>query len=155
MRQKPGPQKPSAEKVVKDIRRRTRKQHSAEEKIRIVLEGLRGEVTIAELCRREGIATSLYYSWSKEFLEAGKTITETTGLPGGAHLHASMGDYGTMVMVTNAGATYLSADGTEAGFDSPEGIAAMAGAGVSTPPGRPGSSSRQMAASAMIFEVEP
>ncbi len=72
MRQKPGPQKPSAEKVVKDIRRRTRKQHSAEEKIRIVLEGLRGEVTIAELCRREGIATSLYYSWSKEFLEAGK-----------------------------------------------------------------------------------
>ena len=72
MRQKPGPQKPSAEKVVKDIRRRTRKQHSAEEKIRIVLEGLRGEVSIAELCRREGIATSLYYSWSKEFLEAGK-----------------------------------------------------------------------------------
>ncbi len=72
MRQKPGPQKPSAEKVVKDIRRRTRKQHSAEEKIRIVLEGLRGEVTIAELCRRERIATSLYYSWSKEFLEAGK-----------------------------------------------------------------------------------
>ena len=72
MRQKPGAQKPSAEKVVKDIRRRTRKQHSAEEKIRIVLEGLRGEVTIAELCRREGIATSLYYSWSKEFLEAGK-----------------------------------------------------------------------------------
>ena len=72
MRQKPGPQKASAEKVVKDIRRRTRKQHSAEEKIRIVLEGLRGEVSIAELCRREGIATSLYYSWSKEFLEAGK-----------------------------------------------------------------------------------
>ena len=72
MRHKPGAQKPSAEKVVKDIRRRTRKQHSAEENIRIVLEGLRGEVTIAELCRREGIATSLYYSWSKEFLEAGK-----------------------------------------------------------------------------------
>lgn len=64
--------KPSAEKVVKDIRRRTRKQHSAEEKIRIVLEGLRGEESIAELCRREGIATSLYYNWSKEFLEAGK-----------------------------------------------------------------------------------
>lgn len=72
MRQKPGTPKPSAEKVVKDIRRRTRKQHSAEEKIRIVLEGLRGEESIAELCRREGIATSLYYSWSKEFLEAGK-----------------------------------------------------------------------------------
>ena len=72
MRQKPGTPKPSAEKVVKDIRRRTRKQHSAEEKIRIVLEGLRGEESIAELCRRDGIATSLYYSWSKEFLEAGK-----------------------------------------------------------------------------------
>ena len=72
MRQKPGTPKPSAEKVVKDIRRRTRKQHSAEEKTRIVLEGLRGEESIAELCRREGIATSLYYSWSKEFLEAGK-----------------------------------------------------------------------------------
>ena len=57
---------------MKDIRRRTRKHHSAEEKIRIVLEGLRGEDSIAELCRREGIATSLYYSWSKEFLEAGK-----------------------------------------------------------------------------------
>ena len=72
MRQKPGTPKPSAEKVVKDIRRRTRKQHSSEEKIRIVLEGLRGEESIAELCRREGIASSVYYSWSKEFLEAGK-----------------------------------------------------------------------------------
>jgi transposase len=72
MRQKSGPLKPPAEAVVKDIRRRTRKQHSAEERIRIVLEGLRGEDSIAELCRREGIATSLYYSWSKEFLEAGK-----------------------------------------------------------------------------------
>jgi transposase len=57
---------------VKHIRRATRKHHSAEEKIRIVLEGLRGEYSIAELCRREGIAESLYYSWSKEFLEAGK-----------------------------------------------------------------------------------
>jgi transposase len=57
---------------VKDIRRATRKQYSAEEKIRIVLEGLRGEYSIAELCRREGIAQSLYYNWSKEFLEAGK-----------------------------------------------------------------------------------
>ena len=66
MRQKHGTQKPPAEKVMKDIRRRTRKQHSAEEKIRIVLEGLRGEESMTELCRREGIATSLYYSWSKE-----------------------------------------------------------------------------------------
>jgi transposase len=72
MRQKSGTRKATAEQVVKDIRRRTRKLHSAEEKIRIVLEGLRGEASITELCRREGIATSLYYSWSKEFLEAGK-----------------------------------------------------------------------------------
>ena len=64
--------KPPAERVVRDIRRRTRKQHSAEEKIRVVLEGLRGEESIAALCRREGIAESLYYAWSKEFLEAGK-----------------------------------------------------------------------------------
>lgn len=69
---KSGRQKATAEKVVKDIRRKTRRQHSSEEKIRIVLEGLRGEDSIAELCRREGIAQSLYYSWSKEFLEAGK-----------------------------------------------------------------------------------
>ena len=64
--------KPPAEQVVRDIRRRTRKHHSAEEKIRVVLEGQRGEESIAALCRREGIAESLYYSWSKEFLEAGK-----------------------------------------------------------------------------------
>jgi transposase len=64
--------KPPAERVVRDIRRRTRKQHSAEDKIRVVLEGLRGEESIAALCRREGIAESLYYAWSKEFLEAGK-----------------------------------------------------------------------------------
>jgi putative transposase len=62
----------SSERTVKDIRRATRKQYSAEEKIRIVLDGLRGEHSIAELCRREGIAESLYYTWSKEFLEAGK-----------------------------------------------------------------------------------
>jgi transposase len=61
-----------SERVVRDIRRRTRKHHSAEDKIRIVLEGLRGEESIATLCRREDIAESLYYSWSKEFLEAGK-----------------------------------------------------------------------------------
>jgi transposase len=64
--------KTPAEQVVRDIRRVTRKQHSAEDKIRVVLEGLRGEESIAALCRREGIAESLYYSWSKEFLEAGK-----------------------------------------------------------------------------------
>ena len=72
MRQKSETPKTTPEQVVKDIRRATRKHHSAEEKIRIVLEGLRGEYSIAELCRREGIAESLYYSWSKEFLEAGK-----------------------------------------------------------------------------------
>ena len=60
------------EKTVRDIRRRTRKKYSAEEKIRIVLEGLRGEDSIAELCRREGLNTNVYYRWSKEFLEAGK-----------------------------------------------------------------------------------
>jgi transposase len=64
--------KDGAEATVRAIRRRTRKQYSAEEKIRIVVAGLRGEDSIAELCRREGIAESLYYSWSKEFLEAGK-----------------------------------------------------------------------------------
>ncbi len=72
MRQKTGTTKPSAEKVIKDIRRVTRKHYGAEEKIRIVLDGLRGEDSIAALCRREGIAESLYYNWSKEFLEAGK-----------------------------------------------------------------------------------
>ena len=72
MSQKSMSKKPSAEQSVRDIRRKTRKQYSAEEKIRIVLEGLRGEESIAALCRREGIAESLYYSWSKEFLGAGK-----------------------------------------------------------------------------------
>ena len=62
----------AAERAVKDIRRKTRKRYSSEEKIRIVLAGLRGEDSIAELCRQEGIAQGLYYSWSKEFLEAGK-----------------------------------------------------------------------------------
>ena len=61
-----------ADRVVKDIKRQTRRRFSAEEKIRIVLAGLRGEETIAELCRQEGIAQSQYYSWSKEFMEAGK-----------------------------------------------------------------------------------
>ena len=72
MRAKHSVAKKPAEAVVKDIRRATRRQFSAEEKIRIVLEGLRGEDSIAELCRKEGIAQSLYYTWSKEFLEAGK-----------------------------------------------------------------------------------
>ena len=77
-------QKRSAEKTVRDIRRATRRHYSAEEKIRIVLEGLRGEDSIAELCHREGINTNVYYRWSKEFLEAGKkrlagdTVREAT-----------------------------------------------------------------------------
>jgi len=76
--------KRSAEKTVRDIRRATRKHYSAEEKIRIVLEGLRGEDNIVELCRREGLNSNVYYRWSKEFLEAGKkrlagnTIREAT-----------------------------------------------------------------------------
>jgi transposase len=81
----------STEKHIKEIRRRTRKKYSAEEKIRIVLEGLRGEDSIAELCRREGINQNVYYRWSKEFMEAGKqrlaadikreaTSNEVTGL---------------------------------------------------------------------------
>jgi transposase len=72
MKQKSGPGKAPAEQVLKDIRRQTCRHYSAEEKIRIVLEGLRGEQNISELCRREGIAASMYYGWSKEFLEAGK-----------------------------------------------------------------------------------
>jgi len=72
MRQRTEVTKPSSEKAIKDIRRITRKQYGAEEKIRIVLDGLRGEDSIAALCRRERIAESLYYNWSKEFLEAGK-----------------------------------------------------------------------------------
>ena len=71
MRQKSRPEKQPAEDAIRDIRRATRRHFSAEEKIRIV-EGLRGEESIAELCRREGIASSMYYGWSKEFLEAGK-----------------------------------------------------------------------------------
>ncbi len=72
MRQKQRPEKEPAETVVKEIRRATRKHSSAEEKIRIVLEGLRGEDSIAELCRREGIPPNVSYRWSKDFLEAGK-----------------------------------------------------------------------------------
>ena len=85
------PKKESAESIVREIRRKTRKKYSAEEKIRIVLESLRGEESISALCRREGINPNLYYKWSKEFLEAGKrrlagdtkrqaTSSEVTGL---------------------------------------------------------------------------
>ena len=72
MRQKTSSKSSSADQTVRDIRRATRRRYSAEEKIRIVLEGLRGEESIAELCRKEGINQNLYYRWSKEFLEAGK-----------------------------------------------------------------------------------
>ena len=65
-------EKESTEKKMRNIRRQTRKKYSAEEKIRIVLEGLRGDESIAELCRREGLSQSMYYKWSKEFMEAGK-----------------------------------------------------------------------------------
>src|SRR5208282_713018 len=77
-------QSEEAEKVVRDIRRAVRRQYSAEEKVRIVIAGLRGEESIAELCRKEGINQNLYYRWSKEFLEAGKkrlagdTVREAT-----------------------------------------------------------------------------
>jgi transposase len=77
-------QSQSPESVVREIKRRTRKRYNAEEKIRIVLEGLKGEVSIAEICRREGINPNIYYKWSKEFLEAGKkrllgdTVREAT-----------------------------------------------------------------------------
>ena len=80
----PRKKKQSSEAAVREIRRRARRRFSAEEKIRIVLEGLRGEVSVAELCRREGLAANLYYRWSKEFLEAGKkrlngdTVREAT-----------------------------------------------------------------------------
>lgn len=72
MNQKPSTPPSPSERLVKDIRRATRKHYSAEDKIRIVLDGLRGDASIAELCRREGIAESMYDSWPKEFLEAGK-----------------------------------------------------------------------------------
>jgi transposase len=72
MRQTTGTRKSPGEKLVKDIKSATRKQYSSEEKIRIVLDGLRGEDSIAELCRREGISQGIYYKWSKDFMEAGK-----------------------------------------------------------------------------------
>lgn len=81
----------SGEAIVREIKRRTRKKYSTEEKIRIVLEGLKGESSIAEICRREGLNPNVYYKWSREFLEAGKkrlqgdtereaTSSEVTGL---------------------------------------------------------------------------
>jgi transposase len=76
--------KQSTEAAVREIRRRTRRKFAPEEKVRIVLEGLRGEQSVSELCRREGIAANLYYRWSKDFLEAGKkqlagdTVREAT-----------------------------------------------------------------------------
>ena len=72
MNKKSGTSKDAADKLVRGVKPKTRKHYSAEEEIRVVLAGLRGEESIAALCRREGIAESLYYSWSKEFLEAGK-----------------------------------------------------------------------------------
>ena len=72
MRQTSGTRKSPGEKIVKEIKRATRKQYSSEEKIRIVLDGLRGEDSIAEVCRREGISQGVYYKWSKDFMEAGK-----------------------------------------------------------------------------------
>jgi len=72
MKQKSAGRPSSSEQIIRDIKRKARKQYSAEEKIRIVLDGLRGEDSIAELCRREGIAQSLYDKWSKDFMEAGK-----------------------------------------------------------------------------------
>lgn len=77
-------QSTTPESVVREIKRRTRKKYSSEEKIRIVLEGLRGEASIADLCRKEGLNPNIYYKWSKEFLEAGKkrlqgdTVREAT-----------------------------------------------------------------------------
>jgi transposase len=84
MRQRSANSETPSERLVRDIRRATRKQYSAEEKIRIVLDGLRGEDSIAELCRKEGINQNLFYRWSKEFLDAGKkrlagdTVREAT-----------------------------------------------------------------------------
>ena len=82
-------QKPDPEARVREIRRKTRRRFSAEEKIRIVLDGLKGEDSIAELCRREGISPNLYYNWSKEFLEAGKRR-----LMGDTKREASSGEVG-------------------------------------------------------------
>ena len=90
--------KQSTEAAVREIRRRTRRKFAPEEKVRIVLEGLRGEQSISELCRREGIASNLYYRWSKDFLEA-----EKMGIPNIAAIHGSPWKYDTYVPVFFAG----------------------------------------------------
>jgi transposase len=66
------PKKKNASSLISDLKRKTRRNYSSEEKIRIVIEGMRGEMTIAELCRKEGLSQGLYYKWSKDFMEAGK-----------------------------------------------------------------------------------
>jgi len=88
MRQATRTRKSPGEKIVKDIKRATRKHYSSEEKIRIVLDGLRGEDSIAELCRREGISQGIYYKWSKDFMEAGKRRQAGSG-PNHRHLAAT------------------------------------------------------------------
>ena len=96
--------KPEVEARVREIRRQTRRRYSVEEKIRIVLEGLKGEETVAELCRREGISPNLYYNWSKEFLEAGKRR-----LLGDTKREASSGEVGALQQ-ENQQLKYLVAD---------------------------------------------
>ena len=66
------PKKKSASSLISELKRKTRRTYSSEEKIRIIIDGIRGETSVAELCRREGIAQTLYYKWSKDFMEAGK-----------------------------------------------------------------------------------
>jgi transposase len=66
------PRKKNASSLISELKRKTRRNYSSEEKIRIVIEGMRGEMTIAELCRKEGLSQGLYYKWSKDFMEAGK-----------------------------------------------------------------------------------
>ena len=66
------PKKKNASSLISELKRKTRRNYSSEEKIRIIIEGMRGEITIAELCRKEGISQGLYYKWSKDFMEAGK-----------------------------------------------------------------------------------
>ena len=80
----------SSEGLIRDIKRKTRRKFSSEEKIRIVVEGMRGEMSIAELCRKEGIAQNLYYRWSKDFMESGrKRNSSSSGLP--SHLYSAVG----------------------------------------------------------------
>ncbi len=64
--------KKSASSLISELKRKTRRAYSSEEKIRIIIDGIRGETTIAELCRREGISQGIYYKWSKDFMDAGK-----------------------------------------------------------------------------------